>query len=69
MIAKQPVDAAQASRERHDNPVDYFRSRGYLQDVTDESALRAAFDRGVVSAYVGLDPTAPSLHVGICSGS
>ncbi len=64
MTASQPVDAAQAARERHDNPIDYFKSRGYLQDVTDETALRAAFDKGVVTAYIGYDPTAPSLHVG-----
>jgi tyrosyl-tRNA synthetase len=44
--------------------LDYLQSRGYLQDVTDADALRAAFEKGVVTAYVGFDPTAPSLHVG-----
>src|SRR5829696_3448209 len=64
MIANRTIDAAQTARERHENPVDYFKSRGYLQDVTDEAALRAAFERGVITAYIGYDPSAPSLHVG-----
>jgi tyrosyl-tRNA synthetase len=46
------------------NPVDYLQGRGFIHDVTDADALRAAFDRGVVAAYVGFDPTATSLHVG-----
>jgi tyrosyl-tRNA synthetase len=57
-------DAALAARERGDNPIDYLRSRGYVQDVTDETALRVAFESGVVTVYIGYDPTAPSLHVG-----
>jgi tyrosyl-tRNA synthetase len=57
-------DAAQIARDAGLNPVDYLRSRGYVYDVTDETALRAAFERGVVTTYVGFDPTAPSLHVG-----
>src|SRR3954452_9959793 len=46
------------------NPVDYLKARGFVHDVTDEDALRKAFDGGVVTAYVGFDPTAPWLHVG-----
>ena len=46
------------------NPLDYLRQRGYVQDVSDEAGLRAAFAAGPVTAYVGFDPTAPSLHVG-----
>jgi tyrosyl-tRNA synthetase len=46
------------------HPLDYLQARGYVQDVTDADALRTAFDAGVVTAYVGFDPTAPSLHVG-----
>ena len=45
-------------------PLDYLRARGYVQDVSDEAGLRRAFDEGVVTAYVGFDPTAPSLHAG-----
>ena len=57
-------DAALAAAARGQNPVDYLRSRGYLQDVTDETALRDAFENGAVTAYIGFDPTAASLHVG-----
>jgi tyrosyl-tRNA synthetase len=35
-----------------------------VQDVSDADGLRQAFAAGVVTAYVGFDPTAPSLHVG-----
>lgn len=46
------------------NPIDVLRERGFVQDVTDEAGLRAAFDAGAVTFYVGFDPTAASLHVG-----
>ncbi|HKG24179.1 MAG TPA: tyrosine--tRNA ligase [Thermomicrobiales bacterium] len=64
MSATMAQDAAQIARDAGLNPIDYLRSRGYVYDVTEEVELRAAFDRGVISAYVGFDPTAPSLHVG-----
>ena len=38
--------------------------RGYIHQLTDASALDALATREVVSAYVGYDATAPSLHVG-----
>src|SRR5438270_2692650 len=38
--------------------------RGYIHQVTDAAALDALATREVVSAYVGFDATAPSLHVG-----
>ena len=46
------------------NPLDELVARGFVQDVTDADGLRAAFDAGRVSYYVGFDPTAPSLHAG-----
>ncbi len=46
------------------NPVDLFRERGFLYQCTDEPALGAAFQAGPVTAYVGYDLTAPSLHIG-----
>jgi tyrosyl-tRNA synthetase len=64
MTVTQQQDAAIAARDQGLNPIDYFKARGYLQDVTDEAALRAAFDRGQVTTYIGFDPTASSLHVG-----
>ena len=58
------IDSAQIAHNRGLSPVDYLRERGYVQDITDETALRAAFERGVLTTYIGFDPTAPSLHVG-----
>ncbi len=46
------------------NPVDYLKARGFVHDATDADALRKAFAEGTVTAYVGFDPTAASLHVG-----
>ena len=57
-------DAAVQARLAGENPVDYLRRRGYLQDISNEAGLRALFDRETVTAYIGFDPTAASLHVG-----
>ena len=38
--------------------------RGYIHQMTDAAALDALASKQVVSAYVGFDATAPSLHVG-----
>src|SRR6476661_6896080 len=38
--------------------------RGYIHQVTDAAALDALAQKEVVSAYIGFDATAPSLHVG-----
>jgi len=38
--------------------------RGYIHQVTDAAALDALAEKQVVSAYIGFDATAPSLHVG-----
>ncbi len=38
--------------------------RGYLADCTDYQALDEALSSGVVTAYIGYDATAQSLHVG-----
>jgi tyrosyl-tRNA synthetase len=46
------------------NAFDVLRERGFVQDVTDADGLRARFDEGRATYYVGFDPTAPSLHVG-----
>lgn len=57
-------DAAVQARLAGENPVDYLRRRGYVQDISNEAGLRTLFDREIVTAYIGFDPTAPSLHVG-----
>jgi tyrosyl-tRNA synthetase len=38
--------------------------RGYIHQITDAEALDQAFRSGVVTAYVGYDCTADSLHIG-----
>ena len=41
-----------------------MRWRGFFQQCTDEVALAELLDRETVTAYIGFDPTASSLHVG-----
>jgi tyrosyl-tRNA synthetase len=44
--------------------LDEMRWRGFFQQCTDEVALAELLDRETVTAYIGFDPTADSLHVG-----
>src|SRR6266851_2985104 len=46
------------------NVLDTLRDRGFIAQVSDEDALRRAFDSGRVTVYQGFDPTATSLHTG-----
>jgi tyrosyl-tRNA synthetase len=57
-------DSISIARAAGVNPLDYMRARGFVQDVTDEDGLRAAFAAGPVTFYQGFDPTATSLHAG-----
>ena len=41
-----------------------LQARGFIAQSTDEDALRSMLNEGPVTAYVGFDPTASSLHVG-----
>lgn len=41
-----------------------LQARGYIHQITHPEELDAALTKGVVSAYIGFDATAPSLHVG-----
>ncbi|PZQ81530.1 MAG: tyrosine--tRNA ligase [Ancylobacter novellus] len=46
---------------------DFLRTldeRGFIHQISDESGLDALFAKETVSAYIGFDPTAPSLHAG-----
>lgn len=43
---------------------DVLQARGYVEWCTAEDKLRAVMDEGMITAYVGFDPTADSLHVG-----
>lgn len=47
-----------------DNVYDILKQRGFVRQVTNEDAVRKAFGEGKVTAYLGFDPTADSLHVG-----
>lgn len=38
--------------------------RGFINQSTDMEGLDEAFAKGPVTAYIGYDPTAPSLHIG-----
>jgi tyrosyl-tRNA synthetase len=38
--------------------------RGFVEQVSDAPAVDAAFDGGMVTFYIGYDPTAASLHAG-----
>src|SRR5688500_16668625 len=38
--------------------------RGYIHQMTDPQALDALAEKEIVTAYIGFDATAPSLHVG-----
>ncbi len=46
------------------NVYDTLKERGFIKQVTDEDAVQAALGNSQVTAYVGFDPTADSLHVG-----
>ncbi|WP_099868197.1 tyrosine--tRNA ligase [Pararhizobium haloflavum] len=46
---------------------DFLRTlseRGFIQQVSDDTGLDQLFQTETVSAYIGFDPTAPSLHAG-----
>lgn len=46
------------------NQFDTLNERGFIFQVTDEEGLRRLFGRKRVTAYIGFDPTADSLHAG-----
>src|SRR3954464_10676890 len=41
-----------------------MQARGYIHQITHPAELDAAAADGVITAYIGFDATAPSLHVG-----
>ncbi len=46
---------------------DFLRTlfeRGFIHQISDESGLDDLFTKETVTAYIGFDPTAPSLHAG-----
>jgi tyrosyl-tRNA synthetase len=59
-----PLTAPELARRAGVDALDYLRSRGFVQDVTDAEGLSAAFAAGPVTFYNGYDATATSLHIG-----
>ncbi|MGA7326170.1 MAG: tyrosine--tRNA ligase [Rhodomicrobium sp.] len=53
-----------ATAKNQSNFIQVLRERGYLHQISDEEGLQAAAAKGVITAYIGFDCTAPSLHVG-----
>jgi tyrosyl-tRNA synthetase len=41
-----------------------LKERGFIEQATDPEELEALFETRTISAYIGFDPTATSLHVG-----
>jgi tyrosyl-tRNA synthetase len=41
-----------------------LQERGFIEQVTDPEEMEGLFDQQTVTAYIGFDPTADSLHVG-----
>ena len=46
------------------NVFDTLKERGFIYQTTDETELRAMLAEPPVTAYIGYDPTADSLHTG-----
>lgn len=46
------------------NILDTLEERGYIEQVTDENELKEMMKNNNVPFYIGIDPTADSLHVG-----
>ncbi|MDW5313571.1 tyrosine--tRNA ligase [Rhizobium sp. PL01] len=41
-----------------------LHERGFIHQTSDDAGLDALFNKETVTAYIGFDPTAPSLHAG-----
>ncbi len=67
-MSKTRSAAASAGPARRGGPKSDFlkvlHERGYVHQCTDEAGLDAAALKGPITAYIGFDCTAPSLHVG-----
>ena len=46
------------------NVLDILKRRGLIEQISDESALEKSLDTETITLYVGIDPTADSLHLG-----
>ena len=48
----------------YDNVYDVLMERGFIEQVTDEEAVRDLLSKEKIKFYIGFDPTADCLHVG-----
>ena len=48
----------------HENVFDVLKERGFIEQTTDEEAIRDLLGKEKVKFYIGFDPTADCLHVG-----
>jgi tyrosyl-tRNA synthetase len=44
--------------------IEELKQRGYIEQLTHEKELKEEFNKGSVSFYIGIDPTANSMHIG-----
>ena len=44
--------------------IEELEKRGYIEQLTHDKELRDEFKKGSVSFYIGIDPTANSMHIG-----
>ena len=47
---------------KFDNVYDVLRERGFIEQVTDEEAVRKLLQNEKIKFYIGFDPTADCLH-------
>lgn len=50
--------------KKNENVLDYLIKRGYIEQVTHYDKLKETFENKKITFYVGIDPTADSLHIG-----
>ena len=46
------------------NIIDTLHERGFIEQMTHPNEIKELFKKGGIPFYIGIDPTADSLHVG-----
>ncbi|MDD4376837.1 MAG: tyrosine--tRNA ligase [Eubacteriales bacterium] len=49
---------------KHDNVYDVLKERGFIEQTTNDEAIRELLGKEKIKFYIGFDPTADCLHVG-----
>ena len=52
------------SVSEHTNVYDALKERGFIEQTTDDEAIRQLLEKEKIKFYIGFDPTADCLHVG-----